>query len=47
MPQGNRKRHHDQARKRKIDVHEAFARIIRSGAILNPPLKNKKFGFMI
>jgi hypothetical protein len=47
VAQGDGKGHDDQACKRKIYVHEAIARIIRSGAILNTPLKNKKFGFMM
>jgi hypothetical protein len=47
VAQGDGKGHNDQARKRKIYVHDAIARIIRSRAILNTPQKNKKFGFMM
>jgi hypothetical protein len=47
MDQRNRKRHHDHARKRKVEIHEANVLAVKSGAILNRSQANKKFGFMI
>jgi hypothetical protein len=47
VPQRNCERHHDQACKCKIYVHETIARIIGYGAILPMPQENKKFGFMM
>jgi hypothetical protein len=47
VAQRNRKRHHDHARKRKIDIHEGFVRRFSSGVILKTSDSNKKFQLMI